>query len=69
MSDKKYEFTGLEKVNLWGYTVKQIRALVDIPGAAELAEVLFALLRQVNELQEKTPDIYYSALGSGIVFA
>ena len=34
MSDKKYEFTGLEKVNLWGYTVKQIRALVDIPGAS-----------------------------------
>ncbi|HQV80217.1 MAG: hypothetical protein KBF23_00185 [Agitococcus sp.] len=41
--------------------------LVDIPGAAELAEVLFALLRQVNELQEKTPDIYYSALGSGMM--
>lgn len=41
--------------------------LIDIHGAAELAEVLFALLRQVNELQEKTPDIYYSALGSGMM--
>jgi hypothetical protein len=41
--------------------------LIDIHGAAELAEVLFALLRQVNELQEKTPDAYYSALGSGMV--
>ena len=41
--------------------------LIDIHGAAELAEVLFALLRQVNDLQEKTPDIYYSALGSGMM--
>lgn len=41
--------------------------LIDIHGAAELAEVLFALLRQVNELQEKTPDAYYSALGSGMM--
>lgn len=41
--------------------------LIDIHGAAELAEVLFALLRQVNKLQEKTPDAYYSALGSGMM--
>ncbi|WP_420824540.1 hypothetical protein [Subtercola vilae] len=31
MADKKYEFTGIEKVNAWGYTVKQIRATEDIP--------------------------------------
>ena len=41
--------------------------LIDIHGAAELAEVLFALLRQVNKLQEKTPDAYYYALGSGMM--
>ena len=41
--------------------------LIDIPGASELAEVLFALLRQVNDFQEKTPDAYYSALGNGMM--
>jgi chemosensory pili system protein ChpA (sensor histidine kinase/response regulator) len=37
--------------------------LIDIHGAAELAEVLFALLRQVNELQEKTPDALLLCIG------
>lgn len=41
--------------------------LIDIHGASELAEVLFALLRQVNDFQEKTPDSYYSALGNGMM--
>lgn len=41
--------------------------LIDIHGASELAEVLFALLRQVNDFQEKTPDAYYSALGNGMM--
>ena len=31
MTEKKYEFTGATKVNEWGVTVQQIRALVDIP--------------------------------------
>jgi len=41
--------------------------LIDIHGASELAEVMFALVRQVNDLQEKTPDAYFSALGNGMM--
>jgi len=33
MGAQSYEFTGAEKVNLWGYTVRQIRATRDIPNA------------------------------------
>ena len=29
--EQSYEFTGAEKVNAWGVTVKQIRAVRDIP--------------------------------------
>ena len=29
--EQSYEFTGVEKVNDWGVTVKQIRATRDIP--------------------------------------
>ena len=31
MSDQKYELTGTTRVNNWGVTVHQIRAVVDIP--------------------------------------
>ena len=34
MSTLSYEFTGLEKVNSFGVTVKQIRAIRDIPGTS-----------------------------------
>lgn len=33
MSDYSFEFTRVEKVNAWGVTVRQIRAIRDIPRA------------------------------------
>jgi len=41
--------------------------LINLQGAAELAELLFALLRQISELQENTPERYFSALGNGMM--
>ncbi len=41
--------------------------LINLHGASELAELMFALLRQVNELQDKTPESYFSALGNGMM--
>ena len=37
MSDYSFEFTGVEKVNAWGVTVRQIRAIRDIPRAGVTA--------------------------------
>lgn len=41
--------------------------LINIHGASELAELLFALLRQINELQENTPEAYFATLGNGMM--
>ncbi len=41
--------------------------LINVQGASELAELLFALLRQISELQENTPERYFSALGNGMM--
>ena len=41
--------------------------LINLQGAAELAELLFALLRQISELQENTPERFFSALGNGMM--
>lgn len=41
--------------------------LINTQGASELGELMFALLRQINELQENTPERYFSALGNGMM--
>ncbi|RZU37098.1 hypothetical protein EV700_2967 [Fluviicoccus keumensis] len=41
--------------------------LINVHGASELSELMFALLRQINELQENTPERYFSALGNGMM--
>jgi len=41
--------------------------LIHLSGASELAELLVALLRQVSDLQENTPERYFAALGNGMM--
>jgi hypothetical protein len=41
--------------------------LINVHGASELSELMFALLRQISELQENTPERYFSALGNGMM--